>query len=317
MRAALRVALVGVALSTGCGGAPAAPGSAAAIEPPLEARWQRTATAGDGLLPLVPDGPELVVELDLARARAHPSLGPAVRALLEAPTPAEMAGLPAAAPLDSVSALVLASYDLGTVQAQTLTLLATPGDAHALAERIGGQVVGGAVALGPPALLEAVAARGGAATPASLLRLRARAMPPAASGAVLRVSAALSLEARLSLARHVGLDPPPAALSLWLDLADDAALVAHVHGGEADEPGAAARLRAALRGAISALADAPEVGALGLAPALRGAELSETEGWQRVVVVISPPRLRRAGDRARALAATLAPAASAPKGPTP
>ncbi len=297
-----------------CGGAspPAAP-IAALTEPALEPRWQRTATAGDALLRLLPEGPELVIELDLARARANPSLGPAVRALLEAPAGRSLAGLPEAAPLESVSALILASYDLGTVQAQTLTLLATD-DAAALAARLGGQVIDGAVAVGPPALLAAVTAR--AVTPASLLRLRARAMPPAAAGAVLRASAALSLEARLSLARHAGLDPPPAALSVWLDLADDAALVAHVHGGETDDPGASARLRAALRGAISAFADEPEVTALGLAPSLRAAEISEAEGWQRVVVVVSPTRLRRAGDRARALAAA-ATAAPPPKGPEP
>lgn len=297
-----------------CGGAspPAAP-IAALAEPALEARWQRAATAGDALLRLVPEGPELVIEIDLARARANPSLGPAVRALLEAPAGRTLAGLPEAAPLESVSALVLASYDLGTVQAQTLTLLAT-GDAPTLAARLGGQVVDGAVAVGPPPLLAAVQTQ--AATPASLLRLRARAMPPAATGAVLRASAALSLEARLSLARHAGLDPPPAALSVWLDLADDAALVAHVHGGEADDPRAGARLRAALRGAITAFAEAPEVAALGLTPSLRGAEFSEVEGWQRVVVVVSPTRLRRAGDRARALAAA-ATATPPPKGSEP
>lgn len=307
-------ALACLVLGAGCGGAPATPtATAAALEPALEARWRRSATAGDALLPLLPEGPELVIELDLARARANPSLGPAVRALLAAPTGRSLAGLPTEAPLESVSALVLASYELGTVRARTLTLL-TSNDAASLAERLGGQVVGGAVAIGPPALLAAVTER--ATTPASLLRLRARAMPPAATGAVLRVSAALSLEARLSLARHAGLDPPPAALSVWFDLADDAALVAHVHGGETEDPGAGSRLRAALRGALGAFAGEPQVSALGLAPTLRSAEFSETEGWQRVVVVVSPARLRRAGERARVLAAAAAPAPTA-KGSEP
>ncbi|MEZ4359727.1 MAG: hypothetical protein R3B48_06065 [Kofleriaceae bacterium] len=300
--AGLAAALVGAVLATGsaCGGGrPVEVASAPAA--PL-----RAATAGDALLTQVPPGAEVLLELDLARARAHAALGPLFAALLEpGAAPAAAAAL---GPLASGTALVVASYRVGTADAQSLTLVAV--DPAGAAPPGATELRPGVVALGPPALV--AVARATAASPPALAPLRARAMPEGAEGAVLRVTAELSFDARLELAKQLGLDPPPARISLWADALDDAALVLLVDSAEAEDARGPERLEAALRGAARALEEAPATRLLGLTPALRGATFQRVGTWVKATVVVPPGRLRRIAARARAWIAARPAAAARP-----
>lgn len=323
-------------LAAGCGGAgagvrsaPAAsasslggPGQPGVVDDALEAVWQRAATAGDPLLARLPPGAEIVVEIDLARGREHPLLGESVRALLAAaagapwPVPSELTGQGAVDPLARAGALVMASYRVGTAEAESLTLLSWPPTAGSSAQQaaaaLGATALdAGALALGPPALIARVAAQPAASPPADWRRLRARAMPAGATGALVRVTAALSFEAQVALARQTGLDPPPARLSLWADAIDDAALVLWADSAELADPRAGARLAAALRGAVAELAAERRVAALGLAAPLREAALTQDHGRVRLVAIVPPARLRRVAARAKGwLSAPSAPLSS-------
>lgn len=330
--------------SLGCGGA----ARGKAVEVPI-----RTATAAEALLPLLPEGAQVVIELDLDRARGNAVLGPLVRALLDQQAaPGQAAARPdggsplgalQATPLAAAHAVVVASYRVGSADAASLTLVKSGGDLAGQARELGAVAIGQDVlALGPAELIEgarvraeaqgqAPAASAAPAALAELLALRARPMPAAATGALLRVTAELSFEARLSLARQTSLDPPPARLALWVDAVDDAALILladSAEAGEAAEPAArgvaAARLGAALRGAIGELARDPRVVALGLGPSLRAAQLERAGSWVKVAVIVGPQRLQRAVQRAamwvaaRAAVSSIIPPAAvmAPVAPT-
>ncbi len=129
-------------------------------------------------------------------------------------------------------------------------------------------------------------------------------MPANAPGASLRVTPPLPVDARIALARQTGLEAAPAQLSIWGDVADDLAIVIEA---DAADPGdrrggkAAARLEAALRGALASLADEPIVRALGLPRSLGGAKLAVRGTWVRAVIAIGPSHLQRVAARAGAL----------------
>jgi hypothetical protein len=168
----------------------------------------RTATAGDDLLALLPAGADVVAELDLSRLRANPAVGGVVAALEKR--------------IDrfhDVEVAVAAVYRIADAGATTVVVLR--GSA-------GTRVVG-----------KAPEAAATLAADASFLALRAAAMPPRAAGAIARVTARLDRPARIAVAGKLGLDEVPASISLWLDVADDAALVALLGG---DDEADAARL---------------------------------------------------------------------------
>jgi hypothetical protein len=240
---AARAAVLVLAAVVACGGGAPAP------VPPAEP----SLTGTERLLAMLPQGAQIVVEVDLARLRANPVIGAVVtRALAEPARPAPDAS-PAAAwlravlrggppgepsadptraesPLAAADQVVLAAYGVGTAQAATLTLLAAPREVAGAT-----RLAGGAYAVGPPEWIEQAQQRVALATtgqagfairPApELLELRARAMPAEAPGASLRVTARLSFDARIALVRQTGIDTPPAQLSAWGDVADDLALV--------------------------------------------------------------------------------------------
>jgi hypothetical protein len=335
---AMRVALAGVVAA--CGGRGGAVAATVAPEP---------ATVSERMLAMLPQGAQVVVELDLARLRANAVVGEVVtRALAERPkampeampeaTPEAMteampdamsdglaAGMPAS-PLAAADQVVLAAYGVGTAQAATLTVLAAP---HDLPDTT--KLADGFYAVGPTEWIEqaqqriALAGTGDgrfaiAAAP-ELLELRARAMPASAPGASLRVTARLSFDARVALARQTGLDAAPAQLSAWGDVADDLALVVDC---DAEDPGspsrgrasdAPKRLEAALRGALAALADQPAVRSLGLPSSLAGARFVARGSWVRTIIAVGPAHLRRVVARATAMLAT--PPAAAPRGDSP
>ncbi|MDX2091807.1 MAG: hypothetical protein SFX73_28355 [Kofleriaceae bacterium] len=277
-------------------------------------------TAADKILPLLPDGAQVVIEVDLARLRANALVGPLVIKALSTDGLPALPGYVPMSPLSTAEAIVLASYGVGTPNAATLTIVATkqpvPGGTR-LAEDL--------VALGPSewtAQLEARAAIGGlglgarsneeiadayasagiAASP-ELLRLRDHAMPPKAPGASLRITARLPFDARVSLARQTGLPSAPAQVSVWADVVDDFAIVVDA---DAADPGdnktgrAAKQLEASVRGLLAAAAAEPAVKLLGIPASLNNAKTIAQGTWVRTIIAIGPERLQRVVQRATA-----------------
>jgi hypothetical protein len=307
-RATVIAALLATVVSTtaACG---RAPGKAITTQP----EQTHPLGAGDRILPLFPDGAQVIVELDLARLRANPVVGAlVVTALTGAGMPALPGDVPMS-PLAKADAVVLASYGVGTSQAAMVTVIATteqlPG-----ATRLGDDLY----ALGPTewiAQLEARAALAGisgAGTPTSappivaspeLLALRDHAMPPNAPGAALRITARLSFDARVALARETGLDHPPAQLSIWADVVDDLAIIVDaeaVDPGDRKTKNPSAKLEAALRGMLAGLAEDPALRALGIPSSLQRAKLVARGTWVRTIVAIGPAHLQRVVERANA-----------------
>jgi hypothetical protein len=266
------------ALLVACGSAPAAPG------PVLPAIPARAATPGDALLARLPAGADAVAELDVARLRAGGALADVVAALRRRAG----AGFD---PIAAVDAAVAAVYRLGADDAVTLFVLTGPALATDLpgGVRAGGEFLDEHTFLyGPAAERDrARAATASLADDTALLALRAQAMPARATGSLLRVTARLDRRARVAAAGRLGVDEVPATLSAWVDLADDAALVAILGG---DDEADAVRLADLVRGAAARAA--------GFLPAWvprgdGGGELTtRTSGRQaRVVWLLGPRRL--------------------------
>jgi len=258
-------------------------------------------TAADRIVALLPDGAQVVVELDLARLRANPVVGEVVRRALDDVALSTDVALPMklpASPLAATDTVVLAAYGVGTAQAATLTLLATTSDVPG-----GRRITDGIIAIGPDAWLDQVTARAAIAgrTPLApareLVQLRAHAMPAGATGAAVRVTARLSFDARIALARQTGVELAPAQLSLWADVADDLAVVVDADAGREATP----KLAAGVRGLLGELADEPVLRALGVLDSLQGARQIRQGTWVRTIVAIGPARLRRVVARASAL----------------
>ena len=324
------------ALALGCGG------RAPSITTPEPAP-----VGTERLLAMLPQGAQVVIEVDLARLRANAVVGAVVtRALAEpdaapeAGTPGDPQGATAAAwlrgalhsaapesPLAAADQVVLAAYGVGTAQAATLTVLAAPRDIPGAA-----RLAEGVYAIGPPEWVEqaeqriAMAGTGAAgsalrAAP-ELLALRAHAMPAEAPGASLRMTAQLSFDARIALARQTGLDVAPAQISAWGDVADDLALVVDCDASDAGSAAAGARrpgggdasrrLSTTLRTVLTGIAELPAIRRLGLPPSIEGARLIARGGWVRAIIAVGPAHLHRVVERAVELLG-----APAPGGPPP
>jgi hypothetical protein len=126
------------------------------------------------MIALLPDGAQLLVELDLARLKANPTVGALVtKAFGQLGEDAKLPGLPMSvqgSPLASAEVVVLAAYGLGTAQAASIVLLGTKDDVTG-AVRLASDIV----ALGPPewtSQLEARAAIAEHATGPSLAEVR-------------------------------------------------------------------------------------------------------------------------------------------------
>lgn len=295
-------ALVALVALAACDGGSRAPRIAATAPAPI-----RPATPADRIVALLPDGAQVVVEIDLARLRANPVVGAvAKRALAELGDDARVPGLPAApiaSPLATADAIVFAAWGVGTAQAATIAVVATAGEVDGATA-----VAPGLVALGAAdwiAQLQARAALGpGVVAASELVALRDHAMPPLATGAILRATVRLSFDARVAFARQLGVDAPPARLSAWGDIADDLAIVVDA---DAADPGervpalAARRLEATMRAALAGLASVPAVRAAGVAPDVAGARVSAHGSWVRAVITVDPRPLARAAERVAAL----------------
>jgi hypothetical protein len=299
-----------------------APKSPASAIPPTPLEPPRPKTAADRILPLLPDGAQVVIEFDLARLRGNAVVGQVATRAIARIGGGRVPGLPiaiAGSPLADADAIVLASYGVGTAQAATVAVIATTGavpDATTLAP--------GLVALGPaewiaqlqtraaidgrdpcPAISTAEGRCGSigerVAAPKELLALRDHAMPKGATGAVLRVTARLPFDARVALARETGLDAAPARVSVWGDVADDLVVVLDA---DAADPGdrasakATKRLAATLRAALVGIASDSTIRALGVPYKVADAKLIEKGSWVRAIIEIEPRQLARAVQRA-------------------
>jgi len=266
----------------------------------------RAATAGDRLVALAPRGADVVIELDVARLRSNEVVGPMVTRLIELPP----ARLPAGADLTVLQRadhIVLCAYDVGSPTAGALTLLSGPRvvDVELAAAR-GRRIDDRTVALGPPELLEQVAAVAAGSEPdlttdRRLMAARTFAMPPRAEGASVRLAARLGFDARVSLAGRLGLDEVPRDISLWGDVADDLAIVATF---DSDDPEAATRLARDLERLLARASEQPWVRARYLHFTLRSIEVTRHGGRLRAVLVIGPRRLQLMTNR---LSGALAP----------
>ena len=261
------------------------------------------------VLALLPDGAQLVVEVDLARLRSNKVVGEVVtRALAQLGADAKLPGLPVAiagSPIAGADAIVLAAYGVGTSHQATVTVLQTKTDVPG-STRIDDDLV----AIGPDEWTGQVQARAAIArsTPlapnAELMTLRAHAMPQGATGAVMHVTARLPFDARVALARETGLDSAPARLSLWADVSDDLAIVCDadaIDPGEKAAKDSSHRLAHTFRTTLVALADEPFVRALGVPNSIAEARLIAQGTWVRAIIAIGPRHLERAVERANAL----------------
>lgn len=257
----------------------------------------RAATAGDRMLALLPDGAQLVVEVDLARLRANPVVGPVIVRLLDGNTIPQVAGF---ADADSV---VFAAYGLGGKDAGTVTLFTAKqvlAGATPIVDNIYG--LGGAEWIAQVQSRAAIDKASGLVASKDLLALRERAMPEGAPGASLRISARLTFDARIALARITGIENAPGQLSLWADVVDDFAMVVDA---DATDPGdkagktAIKRMSATMQGALAVLAREPTIIALGLPSSLTGAKLATRGSWVRTIVAIGPRHLQRVVERAK------------------
>ncbi len=290
---------VALALSACLGAKPPAP--TVTVKPVVRAK-----TGAEALLAVIPAGAQVVVELDLARLRNNPVVGDVVKAALaQAALDARLPGLPLevqGTPLATADALVIAAYGVGTVHAAAITVVATKDDVPG-ATRVSPTLV----ALGPEDWVGQVQARAkisGAAPEAELMTLRQHAMPEGATGAVLRVTARLSFDARIALARQLGIDAAPAQLSLWGDVADDLALIVDANAidpGDHGSKDAAKRLAHTIRGMLSSAADTEVVRSLGVPTSLSNARIVAGGTWVRAIIEVTPRHLARVVERAKSL----------------
>jgi hypothetical protein len=266
-------------------------------------------TLAERTLGMLPDGAQIVVELDFARLRANPVVGDVAKRALEGLSiDQKLPGIPVAAqgqPLAHADYVVLASYGVGTAQAATVTLIATKDNVPA-ATRLSPELV----VIGPDEWVQQISARAAIAakTPLraseELLRLRDHAMPAEAPGAVLRVTAMLSFDARVAMARQIGIELAPAQLSVWADVVDDFAMIIDA---DAADPGdktnkeAVGRMRGGLTAILGEAANEPALRVLGVGSSLSEARFIEQKTWVRAIIAIGPRHLGRVVERAKAL----------------
>lgn len=273
---------------------------------PAPSTKPRVVTGAEHVLALLPDGAQMIVEVDLARLRANPVVGEVTaQALAQLGADAKLPGLPLSvqgSPLANAQQVVMAAYGVGTAQAATLTIIKTKTEVPG-STKIGDDLV----VLGPEEWVgqlearAAIDAQHALVPPEDLLRLRDHAMPAGATGAVIRVTARLPFDARIAFARQTGLDAAPAQLSIWGDVADDLAIVIDADASDGKDKDAAKRLAHTLRGTLGAIAEEPAVRALGVPTSLTDARLITQGTWVRAVMAVGPRHLARAVERARAM----------------
>jgi hypothetical protein len=277
-------------------------------------------SVADWMIAVLPEGVQIVVEIDLARLRKNEVVGEvAGRLLADVGGEQKLPGLPMnvqGSPLATADAIVLGAYGVGTPQAATVVVLATTADV-AGATRIAANLV----VLGPDEWTSQVAMRAAIAklapdVPAplggrlpvtladELARLRDHAFPAKAPGSLFRLTARLPFDARITLARQTGMEAAPAQISIWADVVDDFGLILDADAADPGEknPKAARKLvMTSLQKFLASIAADPGIRALGLANNIAGARFIEQGTWVRAIIEIPPRQLARAVQRARAM----------------
>src|SRR5260221_5514369 len=177
------IAVIGYAAGAACG-------SGGTTAKPIAPTPPAPMSTIDRMVALLPDGAQIIVEIDLTRLRANAVVGGVVGDAL-VKSHASLPALSGLATLEHASAVVFAAYGVGTAQAITVALLAAHEDV-ASAMRLTPDII----ALGPMdwvAQLATRAAIGGdkLTVPTDLRELRARAEPKGANRAVIRATAPL------------------------------------------------------------------------------------------------------------------------------
>jgi hypothetical protein len=294
----VRVLLLAIACAAAaCGGRGAS--TATAVKGPV-----RELPPDERVLALIPEGAQVVIEVDVARLRANPVVGASVARYLSSPTE----GVPGA--VNVAERVVLAAFGVGTAQAATVTLVVSGGSVEGARKvaAIGDRTVW---ALGPKDWVDQLEQRAALADAgvgarlmpsADLLALRSRAMPSRAPGASLRLTARLPFDARVALANVAGMDPAPAQVSVWGDVVDDLAIVVEADATDGAAKGGprkqGARLEQAVNRTLARLGDIAAVRALGLVPAIADTKVTSHGAWVRVVFTVGPRYLGRVVERA-------------------
>jgi len=269
----------------------------------------RELTKAERMIALLPNGCQMLVEIDLQRLRGNPVVGDvAKRALASLGAEQKIPGLPLAvqgSPLASADMIIVGSYALGTAQVGTVTIVATKEDIQN-AVRLNNEFV----VIGSDELVRQVEARAAIASRSrlepslDLMKLRDHAMPEQAPGATLRVTAQLSFDARVAIARQTGLDVAPAQISIWGDVVDDLVIVIDADAadpGDTKNKDAAKRLAKAINVLLAGFAREPAVRLIGLANNFGQARMIAKATWVRVIIEVGPRQLARVVERARAL----------------
>ena len=269
----------------------------------------RPLTRAERMIALLPNGCQMLLELDLERLRTNQVVGDvAKRALASLGAESKLPGLPLAvqgSPLATADLIIVATYGLGTTESGTVSIIATK-EEIVKAVRLNNEFV----VIGTDELVRQVEARAAIASRSrldpslDLMKLRDHAMPQQAPGATLRVTARLSFDARVALARQTGLELAPAQLSIWGDVVDDLVLVIDADAsdpGDAKSKDPAKRLAKAFNAVLAGFAREPVIKLLGLVNAFGNARMVVKSTWVRVIIEVGPRHLGRVVERARTL----------------
>lgn len=266
----------------------------------------RAATPGGALWRVLPAGADLVLEVDLARLRSNPRIGPLL-AQIAPPEPLQESDL-----LPRAEVMVVAVYDIGGTPRQLIVL-----QGPALAEQAMPSLGDDILAVGDPDLVrQAEGLQGAASTMVEdeeLWALRSQPMPEKAGAAALRVVTRLGFDARVALASRLGISDVPISMTLWADVVDDLAVVADLHS---EDTAGAEQLARAMMGLRSRLSGLAFFRYLAISPALQNTQVARSARSVRLVFVLSPRRLRlvlqRLSSQLTARPVPQAPASEAP-----
>ncbi len=260
------------------------------MKPQVDTVPLRSSTAGDALVGLLPEGAELLVEVDVARIRDNAKVGPVI-AMADKLSLENPLGLKWDL-IVGMETIVTGSYRLGRGNAATVTIVR--GDRVGQipnASRLDSRTVVLADAVWVKRVRAIAAGQGHSLLrDRKLLEVRTRAMPDAAQYAAVRVSARLGFRARVALAREFDLEFAPHTVSLWADVVDDFATVLVLEEGT---PKRAKELGMAIEAYRDEVASIPIIRLLHLSQALRAMRVDRLGRRVRAVLLIGPSRLEK------------------------
>lgn len=202
---------------------------------------------GVSLLAFLPPDADAVVEVDVKRLRENPVVGHLFASILGLGTPSVVVSGGLAELIGDADVLVAAAYGIGSDDAATLVVLRGENFRGAsLGAKNATLVDDTTIAIGSEELRKksqaiALASEDGMFADRAFLKARDAAVPDGAPGAVMRLAARLTPRTRVAAAGRLHLDQVPSVASVWFDVADDAALVAHLVVDDAESAKQTAR----------------------------------------------------------------------------